>query len=46
MPSICVDCSGLSASVGSIFHQNQLSGWAEAAAAENDSKHATARSRQ
>src|SRR5712691_7027688 len=32
MPSICVDCSGESASVGSLFHQNQLSCcWAEAA---------------
>ena len=47
MASICVDWSALSAeSFGlSIFHQNQLSCWAEAAA-ENESRNATANSRR
>ena len=45
MASICDDCSGLSASEGSLFHQNHWSGWAEAAL-ENDSKNTTANSRR
>src|SRR6185369_4548885 len=47
MPSIWVDCSGESASVGSLFHQNQFSCcWADAAAANDRTNTRAANRRQ